>query len=362
MISWWFTHFLDSPERSLWIIPAGFFISWLVYGAKHGRKDFNRKSVVLGIVTTAALFGLWWSAIRYLPASIYSELAENHHQEWETIHNESWVIMGWIPGMNNNDNTRMMSGADIKTTYRFNFQGSTNYNAWKDSLLSFTPQAIIGWDGIKTIDDLQITHEKYIHLILVRNDGGDFLHLHPEQQSDWARSTSLNFPSAGKWTVYADINSKEFWPQIIKDSLTIEGNTTNFIVNPVQSTGVVITQSGIDFNITRDTPNIISANNFYVNINSGTLENYLWAKGHMVAINLSDMGYSHVHPNENKAADSLFNSNAGKWTSFMAHFERAGTYRIFIQVQIAGVIYTLPLSIEVPEEISWAGNIGEHGH
>jgi hypothetical protein len=36
----------------------------------------------------------------------------------------------------------------------------------------------------------------------------------------------------------------------------------------------------------------------------------------------------------------------------MAHFENAGIYRIFIQVQIAGEIYTLPMSVEVKEEIS----------
>jgi len=66
----------------------------------------------------------------------------------------------------------------------------------------------------------------------------------------------------------------------------------------------------------------------------------------MVAINLSDMGYSHVHPIEiTKDASTTTQS-----TSFMAHFITAGIYRIFIQVQVAGEIYTLPLSIEIEKD------------
>lgn len=359
MISWGFTHFLDSPERSLWILPAGYFVSRLVFAAKNKWENFNRLSILWGLFTTAALFWLARAAILYLPASFYSELAD-HHSE-----NATWTTTGINAiidhSMHDMDTSRLSSWT-AKTTFEFMFDGMGNLSAGKEWIIQFHPNALVGWDAIQTINDLELVHEKYIHLILVRKDGWDFLHLHPSKDSMGRRATPVNFPSWWEWYIYADMKSKEFGSLVITNKLTVEWPTSSFVINPITNTGTLISQSGIDFTISWDAPSIMAATNFYISANSGTLENYLGAKWHMVAINLTDMWYSHVHPNENRPQDSFINTSWPNWTSFMAHFENAGIYRIFIQVQIAGEIYTLPLSVEVKEGISWSDTIGEHNH
>lgn len=59
MINWWLQHFLDSPERSLWIIPLWFLISLLIYSSKENItfKEFknNLTSLLLFSIIISSL-------------------------------------------------------------------------------------------------------------------------------------------------------------------------------------------------------------------------------------------------------------------------------------------------------------------
>lgn len=365
MISGGFQHFLDSPQRSLLIIPLGYFISWLVFGAKNKRENFNWKSIILGVLTTGLLYGLGWSAIRYLPQSVYSQLAHDengghintttswsHDDTHDSMNINDHVLMTWSSHIttwsnHNDDHTTDNHGQKIASWSSFEAQDfvltiNTNrsYTPGIQNIFSFIPQVLLGWDSIKTIDDLQIAHEKYIHLILVRKDGGEFLHLHPSRQADGSWSTPITFPSAWERHIYADIVSKEFGKQVIKKTLFIEWSVNQFITNPLTDTGIILNQSGIKATLSWDKPTTIAPSYFTVSVEWELLEDYLGAKGHMVAINLANMSYSHVHPIESTSPTT----NA---VQFMSHLETPWVYRIFVQLQIKGEIYTFPFTIEV---------------
>jgi len=64
------------------------------------------------------------------------------------------------------------------------------------------------------------------------------------------------------------------------------------------------------------------------------LQDYLGAKGHLVALRQGDLAYLHVHPD----ADSL---------KFMATFPTAGTYRLFLQFKVDGSVHTAAFTQEV---------------
>ena len=64
------------------------------------------------------------------------------------------------------------------------------------------------------------------------------------------------------------------------------------------------------------------------------LQDYLGAKGHLVALRQGDLAYLHVHPD----ADSL---------KFMATFPTAGAYRLFLQFKVDGAVYTAAFTQEV---------------
>ena len=66
------------------------------------------------------------------------------------------------------------------------------------------------------------------------------------------------------------------------------------------------------------------------------LQDYLGAKGHLVALRQSDLAYLHVHPD----ADSL---------KFMAVFPTAVTYRLFLQFKVDGGVHTAAFT----QQVSW---------
>ncbi len=86
MISGWFQHFLDSPLRSLWIIPVWYIISLLIYPSKEELKETNWKYLIsTGLIVWVALYGAIYSLIHILPESTFWG---DHHKGAETAHTE----------------------------------------------------------------------------------------------------------------------------------------------------------------------------------------------------------------------------------------------------------------------------------
>jgi len=91
MVNWGFQHFLESPERSLLIVPIGFIISILIfwYKEKISFKEFKKSLVLLAIfwfILTSTLV----VAYKILPSDSYNPLWWHGH--WTTInwHNEDF--------------------------------------------------------------------------------------------------------------------------------------------------------------------------------------------------------------------------------------------------------------------------------
>jgi hypothetical protein len=64
------------------------------------------------------------------------------------------------------------------------------------------------------------------------------------------------------------------------------------------------------------------------------VQQYLGARGHLVALRQGDLAFLHVHPDE----DSL---------KFMATFPTAGAYRLFLQFKVDGRVHTAAFTQEV---------------
>jgi hypothetical protein len=73
------------------------------------------------------------------------------------------------------------------------------------------------------------------------------------------------------------------------------------------------------------------------------LQNYLGAKGHLVALRQADLAYLHVHPEE------------GDQVKFAVEVPTAGTYRLFLDFQHENVVRTAEFTLDAHEE-------GGHGH
>ena len=77
MVSGGLQHFLDSPMRSLWIIPVWWFISTVIFPYKEWLTWSATKSILVGLGISIALYGLLYGAIHVLPEDVFA--GWDHH-------------------------------------------------------------------------------------------------------------------------------------------------------------------------------------------------------------------------------------------------------------------------------------------
>jgi hypothetical protein len=186
----------------------------------------------------------------------------------------------------------------------------------------------------RTVRDFDVEHTRRMHLIVVRRDLGGFQHLHPRQAADGTWSVPLTLREPGTYRVYADFSTGGK-PRTLAGDLTVDGTVrSRELPAPASSAdadGLHVTlaegatragaESQLAFTVTRDGRPV-------------AVEDYLGAKGHLVALRQGDLAFLHVHPDE----DSL---------KFMARFPTAGRYRLFLQFKVAGRLHTAAFTQEV---------------
>ena len=192
---------------------------------------------------------------------------------------------------------------------------------------------ILGKDG-RPVHEFDVEHTKRMHLIVVRRDLSGFQHVHPTLRADGTWTTPLTLPQAGTYRVFADF-SVGGRPTTLADDLQVDGavrsralpapakiaETDGFRVRLTDGAVRAGQESELTFGVTRDGKRV-------------RLQNYLGAKGHLVALREGDLAFLHVHPDANSLR-------------FEADFLDAGSYRLFLQFQVAGRVHTAAFTLEV---------------
>jgi hypothetical protein len=68
------------------------------------------------------------------------------------------------------------------------------------------------------------------------------------------------------------------------------------------------------------------------------LEPYLGSYGHLVVLRQGDLGYLHVHPDEQRTPGTV---------KFWMAAPSTGTYRAFFDFQVAGTVHTAEFTVRV---------------
>lgn len=186
----------------------------------------------------------------------------------------------------------------------------------------------------RTVRDFDVEHTKRMHFIVVRRDMTGFQHLHPTQAADGTWSVPVTLRDAGTYRVFADF-SVSGKPHTLADDLAADGTVrSRALPVPVRSVDVdglrvkltegasrAGAESRLAFDVTRDGKPV-------------AVEQYLGAKGHLVALRQGDLAFLHVHPDESSLR-------------FMAEFPTAGRYRLFLQFKSEGRVHTAAFTQEV---------------
>jgi hypothetical protein len=185
-----------------------------------------------------------------------------------------------------------------------------------------------------TVRDFDVEHTKRMHFIVVRRDMTGFQHLHPTQRADGTWSVPVTLRDAGSYRVFADF-SHNGKASTLADDVTVDGTVrSRALPAPARSASV----DGLRVTLTEGATKAgaESALAFKVTRNGRpvAVQDYLGAKGHLVALRQGDLAFLHVHPDENSLR-------------FMAEFPTAGTYRLFLQFKTDGRVHTAAFTQEV---------------
>ncbi|HET9519346.1 MAG TPA: hypothetical protein VFO77_16605, partial [Actinoplanes sp.] len=181
------------------------------------------------------------------------------------------------------------------------------------------------------------SHEKDLHLIVVRRDLAGFQHVHPSLAADGTWSVPLAVAAPGQYRVFAD-----FQPAGRTDGLTLGVDVPAAGDYRPQVLPAAARAAVVDgYTVTLDgelTPGTSSRLTVSVSKDGAAvtdLQPYLGAYGHLVALRDGDLAYLHVHP-DGSPGDGR--TGAGPQVTFYAEVPSAGAYRLYLEFRHAGTV------------------------
>jgi len=192
--------------------------------------------------------------------------------------------------------------------------------------------AITGDDG-RPVEDLDVTHTKRMHVIVVRRDLTGFQHLHPKPAADGTWTAPLRLDAAGSYRVFADF-SHDGEARTLASDLRVDGPADLRPLPEPAATARTADGDDVELTATGAHPGQEAELRFAITRNGRPVatEPYLGADGHLVALREGDLAFLHVHPEGDR---------------FMATFPTEGRYRLFLQFKADGRVRTAAFTQEV---------------
>lgn len=197
---------------------------------------------------------------------------------------------------------------------------------------------VVGPDGAP-VTRYTPTHDKDLHLIVVRRDLSGFQHVHPTMAEDGTWAIPLTVAGAGQYRVFAD-----FLPTGRDTALTLGVDVPaagTYQPAALPASAPTTTVDGYTVTLAGDlVPGTASKLTLSVSKEGRPvtdLQPYLAAYGHLVALRDGDLAYLHVHPD---GAPGDGRTAPGPDITFYAQVPSAGTYRLFLDFQHGGTVRT----------------------
>jgi hypothetical protein len=189
------------------------------------------------------------------------------------------------------------------------------------------------------------SHEKLLHLILVRRDMVGFQHVHPVLDGDGTWSVPVNLTQAGDYRVFADFVPAGGAPLTLGADLHVAGR---YDPRPLPLAQTTTTVDGYTVTL-RGTPKPAEESGLTLSVSRGgrpvtNLQPYLGAYGHLVALRTSDLAYLHVHP-MGEPGDGT--TPAGPGVDFHTTVPSTGNYRLFFDFKHDDVVRTAEFTVSV---------------
>lgn len=188
------------------------------------------------------------------------------------------------------------------------------------------------------VTQYETSHEKKAHLIVVRSDGSNYRHVHPVMDEAGRWSLPWQWEAAGTYRIYADVV-----PAGAGEGLTL--TRTVDVAGPLEPASLEVSAAdevdGFQVSLNGDL-GAGSAAALTVSVSRDgqpvtSLEPYLGAYGHLVALRAGDLAYLHTHP---EGAEPVNDEVSGPEVKFATTAPTPGRYYLYFDFQVDGQVHS----------------------
>lgn len=183
--------------------------------------------------------------------------------------------------------------------------------------------------------ELEVSHEKDMHLIVVSSDLQEYHHMHPEQKAEGIYQQKINLTD-NYYKVIVDIAPKGL--QYYANPIALQVGETHHEHGEnqlVADTEFVKTINGQAVELTSQSFSANKEVTLNFDVKDAQPDPYLGALGHVVILDEDGERYIHVHP----VADDKI--------AFKTQFDKAGIYKLWAEFKFGEQVNAYPFVIEV---------------
>lgn len=228
--------------------------------------------------------------------------------------------------------------------------------AGEEVILSFLPKE----EGDENIVvELETVHEKKAHIIIVSDDLEYFSHIHPDYEGNGTYSVKTNLPFGGKYELFIEYKPKGGKKITDRFNLNVDGSEKPNAI--FKSERYLFENQNLSVML-RPSEELFSGKEIHIpvtilkdgkELNAANFDNYLGEKAHAVLIRIANFDFLHVHP-------MVMNNQLNLHMNIV----KSGYYRLWLQFQIDGILYTTDFVLEVKssEHLDETSNHNQHKH
>lgn len=187
----------------------------------------------------------------------------------------------------------------------------------------------------EAVTNLEVNHEKLMHLIVVSTDLGVYKHLHPVSNEPGLFKVEHELED-GDYKIFVDIKPKDLSYEVQPIELIIGSSSEEHDHAALPLDKELIKQ--VDNHKVTLQPTTLNVNEeiqLKFDLNGETPEQYLGALGHVVILDEKAENYIHVHPLE------------GDEPVFETKITKPGIYKIWSEFKFNGGVFVFPYVVEI---------------
>ncbi|MBX9971064.1 hypothetical protein H7K06_26455 [Priestia aryabhattai] len=187
------------------------------------------------------------------------------------------------------------------------------------------------------VPELEISHEKYMHFIVVSSDLKEYHHLHPEKKDEGIYQQKVRLAD-NSYKAFVDIKPKGLQYSVAPTEFNVGETHHDYVDNNlVADMDLIKTINSQTVELTTKSFKVNKEITLNFDMKAAKPEPHLGALGHVVILDEDGEKYIHVH------------SVSDDKTIFDTQFNKPGIYKLWAEFKFGGQVNVYPFVIEVKE-------------